>query len=245
MYRYVCVCVCVCVVCVTHFARNSITELFGAIPVFDPKPMPVCARAHRRHAAATLCGRFSLLRATGTARAVTPTTPPRPCVRRCANAVTATAVIKARLHGSQGGLEHIMAAVEKLGKRHAEHIKVYGEHNDRRYVGVARRTAASRELRPHVRTRARESPPIVSPANMRRPTSTHSQLASETAARRSASRPRPSACVLLLGLQSHRRNVARSRTQDGRGYLEDRRPASNMDPYVVTHILVETTLLKD
>lgn len=27
------------------------------------------------------------------------------------------------------------------------------------------------------------------------------------------------------------------------GYLEDRRPASNMDPYVVTSLLAETTLL--
>lgn len=27
------------------------------------------------------------------------------------------------------------------------------------------------------------------------------------------------------------------------GYLEDRRPASNMDPYVVTGLLAETTLL--
>lgn len=27
------------------------------------------------------------------------------------------------------------------------------------------------------------------------------------------------------------------------GYLEDRRPASNMDPYVVTGLLAETTIL--
>lgn len=27
------------------------------------------------------------------------------------------------------------------------------------------------------------------------------------------------------------------------GYLEDRRPASNMDPYVVTALLAETTIL--
>jgi len=31
----------------------------------------------------------------------------------------------------------------------------------------------------------------------------------------------------------------------GYGYLEDRRPASNMDPYVVTAKLVETTCLDD
>lgn len=27
------------------------------------------------------------------------------------------------------------------------------------------------------------------------------------------------------------------------GYLEDRRPASNMDPYIVTALLAETTIL--
>jgi glutamine synthetase len=27
------------------------------------------------------------------------------------------------------------------------------------------------------------------------------------------------------------------------GYLEDRRPASNMDPYIVTGLLAETTIL--
>jgi glutamine synthetase len=31
---------------------------------------------------------------------------------------------------------------------------------------------------------------------------------------------------------------------NGKGYIEDRRPASNMDPYIVTSIIAETTLLK-
>ncbi len=33
--------------------------------------------------------------------------------------------------------------------------------------------------------------------------------------------------------------------QDGYGYFEDRRPSSNMDPYVVTGILIQTTLLDE
>ncbi|CAD6575826.1 MAG: glutamate--ammonia ligase [Tremellales sp. Tagirdzhanova-0007] len=37
--------------------------------------------------------------------------------------------------------------------------------------------------------------------------------------------------------------IPRSVGQDGSGYLEDRRPAANVDPYRVTAILVETTLL--
>jgi hypothetical protein len=31
--------------------------------------------------------------------------------------------------------------------------------------------------------------------------------------------------------------------EEGCGYFEDRRPASNMDPYVVTGMILKTTLL--
>ncbi|XP_048136150.1 glutamine synthetase leaf isozyme, chloroplastic isoform X9 [Rhodamnia argentea] len=37
--------------------------------------------------------------------------------------------------------------------------------------------------------------------------------------------------------------VGRATEKQGKGYLEDRRPASNMDPYVVTSLLAETTIL--
>lgn len=37
--------------------------------------------------------------------------------------------------------------------------------------------------------------------------------------------------------------VGRDTEKNGKGYLEDRRPASNMDPYVVTSLLAETTIL--
>ncbi|BBG93269.1 AWPM-19-like family protein [Prunus dulcis] len=37
--------------------------------------------------------------------------------------------------------------------------------------------------------------------------------------------------------------VGRETEKQGKGYLEDRRPASNMDPYIVTSLLAETTLL--
>lgn len=39
--------------------------------------------------------------------------------------------------------------------------------------------------------------------------------------------------------------VPRQTGDDGYGYLEDRRPASNVDPYVVTDMIVRTTLLDD
>ena len=39
--------------------------------------------------------------------------------------------------------------------------------------------------------------------------------------------------------------IPRHCSAEGKGYLEDRRPASNMDPYVVTEIIVRTTLLNE
>nr|Q06378.1 RecName: Full=Glutamine synthetase; AltName: Full=Cytoplasmic GS3; AltName: Full=Glutamate--ammonia ligase [Hordeum vulgare]CAA48830.1 cytoplasmic glutamine synthetase [Hordeum vulgare] len=37
--------------------------------------------------------------------------------------------------------------------------------------------------------------------------------------------------------------VGRETEQNGKGYFEDRRPASNMDPYVVTSMIAQTTIL--
>lgn len=39
--------------------------------------------------------------------------------------------------------------------------------------------------------------------------------------------------------------IPRFTDRDGKGYLEDRRPASNMDPYLVTSKIVETTILNN
>ena len=39
--------------------------------------------------------------------------------------------------------------------------------------------------------------------------------------------------------------IPRTAKLEGCGYLEDRRPASNMDPYLVTGRIVETTILED
>ncbi|KAL3633204.1 hypothetical protein CASFOL_022966 [Castilleja foliolosa] len=38
-------------------------------------------------------------------------------------------------------------------------------------------------------------------------------------------------------------SVGRDTEKDGKGYIEDRRPASNMYPYVVTSMIVETTII--
>lgn len=94
----------------------------------------------------------------------------------------------------EGGMKAIEAAIEKLSKRHAEHIKVYGEDNELRLTG--------RHETGHIGT------------------------FSSGVANRGASIRIP-------------RNVA----AEGKGYLEDRRPASNIDPYQVTGIMVETTIV--
>lgn len=94
----------------------------------------------------------------------------------------------------EGGFKAIITAIEKLGKKHHEHIAVYGTGNERRLTG------------------AHETAPI--------------SKFSYGVAHRGASVRIPRAT-----------KVAK------KGYLEDRRPASNMDPYVVTAKLVQTTVL--
>merc|ERR1712151_1087805 len=93
-----------------------------------------------------------------------------------------------------GGYKEIIKAIEKLGAKHLEHIKLYGEGNERRLTG------------------AHETAPI--------------DKFSYGVANRGASI-----------------RIPRAAEKEQKGYFEDRRPASNMDPYVVTGKIVKTTLL--
>merc|ERR1712160_33023 len=93
-----------------------------------------------------------------------------------------------------GGYKVIIEAIEKLAKKQDEHIKVYGEGNERRLTG------------------AHETAPITK--------------FSYGVANRGASV-----------------RIPRTAEADGKGYFEDRRPASNMDPYVVTAKVFKTTCL--
>lgn len=90
-----------------------------------------------------------------------------------------------------GGLKVIEEACAKLRRRHAEHIAVYGAHNEERLTGL-HETCRIDEFRYGVSDRG---------ASVRIPMATARQ---------------------------------------GYGYLEDRRPAANMDPYQVCAILIET-----
>jgi len=91
----------------------------------------------------------------------------------------------------KGGIKVIEAAMKKLEKRHEDHIKVYGAHNEERLTGQ-HETCSIHEFRYGISDRG---------ASVRIPMATNNE---------------------------------------GRGYLEDRRPAANMDPYQVCAILVET-----
>jgi hypothetical protein len=86
-----------------------------------------------------------------------------------------------------GGLDVILAAVERLSRRHKEHIGVYGVGNEERLTGTD------------------DAPGI------------------ET---------------FTFGVAT-RAEVERNK----RGYLEDRRPAANMDPYQVMGRIVKTTII--
>jgi len=93
-----------------------------------------------------------------------------------------------------GGYAEIIKATEKLGAKHEEHIRVYGEGNDRRLTGH-HETASIHKFSYGVANRG---------ASVR---------------------------------------IPRQALLEGCGYLEDRRPASNMDPYIVTAKIVQTTCL--
>ncbi|ORY78845.1 hypothetical protein BCR35DRAFT_332178 [Leucosporidium creatinivorum] len=83
---------------------------------------------------------------------------------------------------------------EKLSKRHAEHIEVYGTDNDLRLSG--------RHETAHI-----------------------------------------GACSSGVANRGCSIRIPKSVAAEGKGYFEDRRPASNIDPYQVCNAMVESTLL--
>mmetsp|Transcript_36644 Transcript_36644/g.82846 ORF Transcript_36644/g.82846 Transcript_36644/m.82846 type:complete len:359 (+) Transcript_36644:19-1095(+) len=95
----------------------------------------------------------------------------------------------------KGGMEAMKAQIERLGLRHQEHIKVYGEGNERRLTGKDDTMSMDTFKWGYDRQTSIRIPIKVA--------------------------------------------------SKGYGYYEDRRPASNMDPYLVCRMIVETTLFYD
>ena len=94
------------------------------------------------------------------------------------------------------GIDHIYDAIDKLSKKHEEHMEVYGVGNEERMTGE-HETASFSEF--------------------------------------SCGRANRGASV----------RIGNKVFIDNCGYFEDRRPASNMDPYLVTSKIFETTILNN
>jgi len=92
------------------------------------------------------------------------------------------------------GIIEIYKMIDKLSKKHKDHIEVYGKHNELRLIGT-NETANINEFKYGECDRTSS---IRIPVNV---------------------------------------------ISDKKGYLEDRRPASNMNPYLVVQKILETTLL--
>jgi glutamine synthetase len=89
------------------------------------------------------------------------------------------------------GIEYINDGIERLSHKHAEHMAVYGDGNERRMTGV-HETASYDTFSSGVSNRG---------------------------------------CSIRIPMQTDK---------DRKGYLEDRRPSSNCDPYLVTSIICDT-----
>eukprot|EP01083_Nonionella_stella_P160705 525588_1 len=97
---------------------------------------------------------------------------------------------------SKGGYKCIIDAVQRLEKKHDEHMAVYGKDNKRRLTGK-HETANWETFKYGVADRG---------ASIR---------------------------------------IPRQAEMDQKGYFEDRRPAANCDPYLVTSMIAKTTLLDE
>jgi len=95
--------------------------------------------------------------------------------------------------GDKTGLDYIHEAIDKLSKKHDEHMKVYGDDNHQRMTGE-HETASFDKFSCGVGNRG---------------------------------------CSVRIGNDTLRAEC---------GYFEDRRPASNMNPYLVTGKLLETVM---
>jgi len=137
----------------SRYLLLRVSELFGVVISFDPKPIPGDWNGAGMHT------NFST-----------------------------------SLTRKEGGWDAIISSIEKLSKKHDEHIAVYGEGNERRLTG------------------AHETAPITK--------------FSYGVANRGASV-----------------RIPRQSEKEKKGYFEDRRPASNGDPYAISAKIFETTSL--
>lgn len=151
-----------------------------------------------------------------------------------------------------GGMTAIDAAIEKLSKTHLEHISQYGLGNEQRLTGkhetadmetfscapsspssVARRCGAS-ELRDLRRRRdAFKSARAAEPPS-------HLQLAARWRTRRGELSTQSYACRSGVANRGASIRIPLPVQLANKGYLEDRRPSANVNPYIVSRLLLKT-----
>ena len=95
------------------------------------------------------------------------------------------------------GMKYIEDMMDKFGKKHKEHLMVYGEENFKRLTGL-HETSSMEKFSYGVGNRA---------ASFRIPSQT--------------------------------------KADNGKGYIEDRRPGSNIDPYLVCGMICDTSLIPE
>lgn len=127
---------------------------------------------------------------------------------------------------NDGGFEVIKKAIEKLGLRHKEHISAYGEGNERRLTGKHETADINTFKWVNINSLAQ-----LLFGNMEAISFT---LISSFSF---------STCLQGVANRGASVRVGRDTEKAGKGYFEDRRPASNMDPYVVTSMIAQTTIL--
>jgi glutamine synthetase len=110
----------------------------------------------------------------------------------------------------EGGMAYIEAAIKKLEARHADHIAVYGEENEQRLTG-RHETGAIDQFTWGIASRA---------CSIRIPRDGEFLLPG---------------LYFTIGVKHTNYFLVGAK---GYGYFEDRRPASNADPYRITHAIM-------
>ena len=122
----------------------------------------------------------------------------------------------------ENGIGEIEKAIEKLSRQHVKHIKAYDPHegkdNERRLTGRCE-TSSIHDFSAGMFLHITENGGAIFNWFL-------------------------STCLGVANRGCSIR-VLRSVAEERKGYLEDRRPASNSDPYQVTEVIIRTTCLED
>ncbi|KAH0850473.1 LOW QUALITY PROTEIN: hypothetical protein HID58_095520 [Brassica napus] len=257
---------------VARYLLERITEISGVNVSFDPKPVPVSVSLPHSLNTLFMCNKFMKSMRNNGGLAVINNTIEKLQVKHKENIAAYGEGNECRLTGkheiayinmfswgvanrgaswNNGGLAVIKNTIEKLQVKHKENIAAYGEGNERRLTGkhettyintfswgVANRGASwnngglavIKNTIEKLQVKHKENIAAYGEGNERRLTGKHEAAYINTFSWGVANR---GASV----------RVGRDTEKEGKGYFEDRRPASNMDPYVVTSMIAETTIL--